>query len=69
MILVRSDAEIRLEEGLTEILVDTDRDVELSLENHSENAQVFIRLKRLESFILGHLTTLTVRLVIWFGIV
>lgn len=50
MILVRSDAEIRLEEGLTEILVDTDRDVELSLENHSENVQVFIRLKKVGKF-------------------
>ncbi|MBW9212359.1 MULTISPECIES: SufD family Fe-S cluster assembly protein [Terrabacteria group] len=50
MILIRSNAEIRLEEGLTEIVVDTDRDIELSLENRCDMAQVLIRIENVGKF-------------------
>lgn len=67
MILVRSNCELRLQEPFQEIVVDTDRDVELSLENDQEKCQVYIRLKKVGKFHLRtyHYAHSSCRILIW----
>ncbi len=67
MIFVYADKEIRLAQGFNEIVIDTDRDVELSLENNFVDTIVFIRLKRVGNLHLRsfHFANSSCRILVW----